>query len=130
VIIIVEKPSKSLGVVLSHTCSLLMISCFVLRLLVLVALQLLESLRIFVSNLVKRLTCLNPRCSSPLVSTLSLGITCVTSLGFLAPQILVSTWDFLLVPLVGVLGILILLWRKSKPNFLAGKPSFSLLHVE
>ena len=110
-----------------HIYSLLMISCFVLRLLVIVALQLLEFLTIFVFNLVKRLICLSPRCSFPLMSTLFLGITCVTSLGFLAPQILASIWDFLLVPMVGILETFILLWRKSKPSSLAGKLSFSLL---
>jgi hypothetical protein len=89
-----------------------------------------EFSRIFASNLVKRLICLNPRCSSPLMSTLSLDITCVVSLGLLAPKILVSTWGFLLDPMVVVLETLILLWRKSKPSCPAGKLSFSLLQVK
>ena len=92
-----------------HIYSLLMISCFVLRFLLVVTIQLLEFLRIFVYNLGKRLICLNPRCSSPLMSTLSLGITCVVFLGSLGPQILVSTWGFLLDPMVVVLETLILL---------------------
>jgi hypothetical protein len=130
-IITVGKPSKPLGMVLpSHICSLLMISFFVLRLLVVVVIQLQEFSRIFVSNMVKRLICLNPRCSSPLMSAISLDITCVVFLGSLAPQILVSTWGFLLDPMVVVLETLILLWRKSKPSYPVGKLSFSLLQVE
>ena len=47
-------------------------------------------------------------------------------LGFLVPQILVSTWGFLLHPMVVILETLILLWRKFKLSSLARKLSFSL----